>query len=267
MPEQIRVNTAVLLRFYARNRLLHVIALIFALLAGITVSFSLAYGSSAGRFSIIADSMSTLNGFAFVLSGFLGLFAISSHLRQRNLKMILTKPCLPEVWIGSVFLSGLVVATLLHLVTILYGVSLSLLWGVPIQTGLFFLAAESLLRSAVLLGYLSFLSMLMHPVLAILIALLFNEGTFYSIRFMLLTGIRTTGGNPLLPVLEKGTYLLYLLLPAYKPYEELTGPVESSLRVGAAEWLALARIAGYAGTTLGLFFLLAVWGLSRRNLA
>jgi hypothetical protein len=267
MIEQLRANVGVLLKFYARNRLLLVVALLLLVLAALTVSASLVYGSTSAHFDIIAEAVSTLNGYALVLSAALGLFAISSHLRQRSVKMVLTKPCLPEVWIASVFLSGLAVAALLYALNVVFGVGLSLLWGVPVQTGLYFLAAEGLLKAAIALGYLSFLTTVFHPVLAILVALVFNESTFYGLRMMLLTAIKTTGGNPVLPLLEWATYGLYMVLPAYDPYGKETATVADSLRASGADWLLLARTAGYSATALALFFLLTVWALRRRNLA
>lgn len=267
MTEKLFANFRVLLKFYRRNRLLLVIALIFLLLAGLTLSGSLVFGSTTGRFDIIATVESTLIGFTLVLSGGLGLFAISSHLRQRSLKMVMTKPCPPEIWVGSVFLSAAWVAGILYAFAALVGAALSLLWSVPLQTGLVYLALQGFLRSCVVLSYLSFLTILMHPVLAILISVLFNEGTFESIRYLLLTAIKTTGGNPLLPFLEKATWVLFMLLPSYSPYEGVSSGVEESFRATAADWLALAKTAGYAAAALGLFFCLSVWALRRRNLA
>ena len=267
MIEQLSANTRVLLKFYTRNRLLLVVALLFLLLAALTIVSSLVFGSTTGHFEIISQAISILNGFALVLASALGLFAISTHLRQRSVKMVLTKPCPPEIWLASVMLSALIVSALLFAVNVLFGLGLCLIWGVPVQSGLFFLAVEGFLRSAIALAYLSFLTLLMHPVLAIIVSLLFNEGTFDGLRYMLLTAIKTTGGNPLLPVLEKGTYLLYMLLPTFHPYAEGTEEVSGSLRASTADWLALGRIAGYSATALGLFFLLAVWALRRRNLS
>jgi hypothetical protein len=267
MTEQLRTNIGVLLKFYARNRLLLVIALLFLLLAAITISMSLLYGSATGHFEIITSALSTLNGFTLVLSAGLGLFAVSSHLRQRSLKMVLTKPCPPEVWIGAVFLSALLVSALLYTVNMLFGLGLSLVWGVPVQSGLFFLPVQGLVQSAVALSYLSFLTVWMHPAVAALVVLFFNEGTFSGLRQMLLTAIRTSGGNPLLPALEWVMKILYMALPTFSPYEaELEGATDS-LRASAADWMMLLKSAGYAATALGLFYCLAVWALRRRNLA
>jgi ABC-type transport system involved in multi-copper enzyme maturation permease subunit len=267
MTEALRTNVGVLLKFYARNRLLIVIALIFLLLAALTVSMSLVYGSTSDHFEIISSALSTLNGFTLILAAGLGLFAISSHLRQRSLKMVLTKPCLPEVWIGAVFASALVVAALLYGLNLLFGLVLSLVWGVPVQSGLFFLPLEGLLRSAIALSYLSFLTIFLHPAVAVLVVLFFNEGTFDGLRQMLLTAIKTNAGNPLLPVLEWLTKILYMVLPTFHPYETRLEGVSNTLRASASDWLTLAKTAGYAATALGLFFCLAVAALRRRNLA
>jgi hypothetical protein len=267
MTEALRTNVGVLLKFYARNRLLIVIALIFLLLAALTVSMSLVYGSTSDHFEIISRALSTLNGFTLYLAAGLGLFAISSHLRQRSLKMVLTKPCLPEVWIAAVLLSALVVAAMLYSLNLLFGLVLSLIWRVPVQSGLFFLPIEGLLSSAIALSYLSFLTIFLHPAVAVLVVLFFNEGTFGGLRQMLMTAVKTNEGNPLLPVLEWLTKILYMILPTFSPYEAELEGVSGSLRASGADWLTLLKVAGYAATALGLFFCLAVGALRRRNLA
>lgn len=267
MIEQIRANVRVLLKFYARNRLLLVVALILLVLSALTVSESLVYGSTAAHFDIIAEAVSTLNSFGLVLSAALGLFAISSHLRHRTVKMVLTKPCLPEVWIASVFLSALAVTAMLYGVNLLFGIGLSLAWRVPIQSGLFFLAVEGFLRAAIVLAYLSFLTLVLHPIVATIVAVVFNESTFDGLRTMFLTAIKTTGGNPLLPAFETISNVIYMVLPTFSPYGDRTTAVSESLRASASDWLVLARTAGYSATALGLFFLLAVWAIRRRNLA
>jgi hypothetical protein len=267
MTEQISANVGVLLKFYARNRLLLVVTLLLLVLAVLTVAASLVYGSTSAHFDIIVEAVTTLNGYSLVLSAALGLFAISSHLRQRSVKMVLTKPCLPEVWIASVFLSALIVSTMLYTLNLLFGIGLSLVWKVPIQSGLFFLAIEGLLRAAIVLVYVSFLAVVVHPVLAILVAFVFNEGIFDGLRTMLLTAIQTTGGNPVLPALEWLTYAIYMILPTFDPYSRQTQSVGESLRTSAADWIVLLRTSAYSATALGLFFLLSIWALKRRNLA
>jgi hypothetical protein len=196
----------------------------------------------------------------------LGLFVISSHLRNRSVKMVLTKPCRPETWLGSVFLSAALVGLAIFAIILSFGLVLCLIWGIPIQTGFFYLALEQFLHALIVFGYLSFLAVVMHPVPAVLLALMFNEQVFYQLRIALLTGIKTTGGSILLAPLEKLTYLIYMVLPSFGPYAEKTGAVQESMRASAAEWTALGQVALYAFAAFGLFYLLSDFALRRKNL-
>ena len=267
MLDQLRANLGTHLKFYRRNRLLLVLALLFALLAGLSITFSLIFSSTTGRFEIIHGVVSQLDNFAFVLVAALGLFLISSHLRNRSLKMVLTKPCPPETYLASVFLSAAVVRTALYVAILSFGLILCGFWRIPIQSGFFFfVTAESLLQGLIVMAYLTFLSVVMHPIPAVLIALILNEGIFYQLRFALLTAIKTTRGNPLLPVIEKATYLLYMILPIYQPYSEKTESVHESLRTRAADWGTLGQVALYMVAITGLCFCLSDLALRRKNL-
>jgi hypothetical protein len=266
MLEQLRANLGTHLKFYRRNRLLLVLALLFALLAGLSITFSLIFSSTTGRFEIVHGVVSQLDNFAFVLVGALGLFLVSSHLRNRSLKMVLTKPCLPETYLASVFLSAAVVGALLYAAILSFGLILCGFWKIPIQSGFFFITAESLLQALIVMAYLAFLSFVMHPVPAVLIALLLNEGIFYQLRFALLTAIKNTGGNPLLPAVEKVTFLLYMILPMYQPYSEKTESVHESLRTTTADWGTLGQVALYTLAITGLCYCLSDLALRRKNL-
>ena len=59
------------------------------------------------------------------------------------------------------------------------------------------------------------------------------------------TAIKSTGGNPVLPAIEKLSYLVYIVLPMYEPYSEKTGSVHESMRASAADWVTLGHIALY----------------------
>jgi hypothetical protein len=266
VPDRLWLNVAVQLKFYRRNRLLLVIGLLFLLLFAVSVALSLTFGSTTGRFEIVRSVVSQLSGFSLAFLGGLALFSISSHLRNRSLKMVLTKPCPPEVWLGSVYLSAILIAVALYAAIAGLSTLLCLAWKIPVQTGFFFVAAQGLLGSLVVLFYLGFLSTLMHPVMAVLVALLLNESTFYGLRFALLTAMRTTGGNLLLPVLEKATYLLYMVLPIFEPFAEKTEAVQSSLRATGADWRVLLEAAGYTLAAAGLFYCLSLLFLKRKNL-
>jgi hypothetical protein len=86
------------------------------------------------------------------------------------------------------------------------------------------------------------------------------------LRLALLTATRSTGGNPILPFVEKATYLLYMLLPVFQPYAERLQTVGETLRATPADWKILLSVGLYALASAGLFYCLSVLAFRRKNL-
>lgn len=265
--EQFGANFGADLRFFRRNRLLLVLGLLFLVVTAISCVFSLVGGSGTSRFDLLRSTVSELNEFAVLFSGGLALFLVSSHVRNRSLKMVFTRPCLPETWLAAGFAAVLSVSAILFAAILSGAVFFSLLWKVPFQSGFVLAALEAMGRSGVVAGFLFLLTLLVHPVVAVFLVVLFNEGTFYSLRFLLLTAIKTTGGNPILPFLEKGTYLVYIVLPSFSPYGERMESVHGSMRAAPADWKTLGSIWLYAVAACGLFYFLSVFALRRKTLS
>jgi hypothetical protein len=115
------------------------------------------------------------------------------------------------------------------------------------------------------MSFLTLLSMVMHPVIAIIVAVIFNESTFYAIRTGLIAAIKYTGGNVTLPILEKFSYALYMAAPMFSPYAEEISDVEGSMRVASGQWKYLLFTGGYALTIAALTYLLTLAALKRKN--
>jgi hypothetical protein len=266
MLEQFWVNLKVDLLFYRRNRLLLVVGLLFLVISAISATYSLVAGSATSRFDLVRSVFGELNEFGKIFTASLSLFLISSHLRNRNIKMVVTKPCLPETWLAAALGSAVIASAALFAVILGGTLSACLVWHIPYQSGFALVSIESFLQAILVMSYMLLLTLLMHPAVAVVVALLFNEDTFYGMRFALLTAIKATGGNPLLPIIEKITYAVYMVLPTFSPYAVKTADVHESLRASAASWKALASVALYALGAAALFFFLSVFVLRRKKL-
>jgi hypothetical protein len=178
--DQLLLNTRVHLRFYARNRLLLAFGLVMLLLFGLTLVPMLMFETTSDRFRLLRAITAQMSGYALVFTASLGLFAMSSHLRNRSVKLVLTKPCRPETWLASVFLSAFLVALVIYALIALTAAALSWYWSIPWQWGFTFVAIDGLCRALIQVGFLTCLATAFHPVVAVLIALFFNEGIFFS---------------------------------------------------------------------------------------
>lgn len=267
MREQVWLHLGVDLKFFRRNRLLVAVSAVFFGMTALSLLGSIVFQSTTGHFETIRAIAQGLNGFTRVLSAALGLFLVSTHLRNRSLKMVVTKPASPEVWLGSGLLSALLVAAALHLLTWVVSVGLSLVWKVPLQAGFGFLAIDSFLGATILLAYLTCLAVFLHPVVAVLVVLVLNEGTFYGLMFMLDAAIRGLGANAFFAALREVFRAVYMVLPMTSPLAERSQEVMESLRVAPGDWTTLLMRAGYALVVLAFFYMLSVVGIRRRNLA
>jgi len=84
--EQLGATFRTNLRFFRRNRLLLALGLLLLVVTGISAVFSLLAGSGTSHFDLLRSTVSELNEFVIIFAGGLGLFLVSSHLRNRNLK-------------------------------------------------------------------------------------------------------------------------------------------------------------------------------------
>jgi hypothetical protein len=262
---QLRASIGVNLKFHRRNRLLLGIGLLFLTLMALPVAVSLLIESTTQKVSLLRMLSSELNVLAMVFTAGVGLFVISSHLRAKTLKVVVTKPCLPETWLASAFLSAIVASALFFCGALALSSGLALAWGVPVKAGLAFVALESFLRSLILLAYLMFLATALHPVVAVLTQAFFNESTFEGLRF-LLAAREETGSAPWLVAARWLCNTFYCILPAHTPYSAKTDAIHTSLRVAAHDWLYLLYACGYTLVVLTFFFLLSTAVLRRKPL-
>lgn len=267
MRRQLSSSIAVHLRFYRRNRLLWIVALVMLLMASISLAFSLFMYSDAQKFSQLTTTFQTLNGFAFVFTPLLGIFVVSSHLRNKCTKVVFSKPCLPETWLASCFLSAALVSAALYGLIVIGVLGASVMWGIPVQSGFLFGAVREFLVASIALGYAILLTTAMHPIAAVLVALVMEEKTWYGMKFVLMASAAHGHASPFA---RAATWLVdgvYYAVPMVDPYGERVKQVYGAMRASGADWLYLLYTAAYALTAIVFFQLASCWILRRRALA
>ena len=266
MGELVRANFVTNLAYYRRSRLLLAFLLVFLLILGLESLPPVFMRSGMSKLNALQGIFETMNVLVLLLSAGLGLFVVSSHVRSRSLKMVFTKPCSPAVWLLAAFLSAVAASLLLYGVVLGSAVVLSLIWKVPVRAGMAFLSVDSFLSSLGLISYLMLLGMVLHPAVAVTVAVIFNANTFYSVQSWTLAAIRAGNKSMALRILERFFHLLYVTLPMVSPFSKETRGVYSSLRVLPGDWKYLAYSLGY-GLTLSLFcYCVALYALERKKL-
>jgi ABC-type transport system involved in multi-copper enzyme maturation permease subunit len=265
MTELLKANILADFAYYRRSRLLLAFLLLFLLLTGLESLPPLFANSGVQSFNALQQIFSELNGYLLVLCACLGLFIISSHLRNRSLKMVFTKPCPPALWLLSAFLSAVIVSLLLNFVVLASTTLLSLFWHVPVRPGLVFLSAETFVVSVGLIAYLMLLATLVHPALAAICTLIFNAYLFYGAQVWTEAVIRSGNTGPWLRVLKGLFHWLYLVFPILYPFGKETEGVHVSLRVMHGEWKYLLYSFGYALTLSAFCYCVALFALQRKK--
>jgi hypothetical protein len=265
MTELLKANIRADVTFYRRSKLLLAFMFVFLLLTALQSLPPLFMDSGVQNFNSLQQIVSDLNFFLLILASGMGLLIISSHLRNRSLKMVFTKPCPPEIWLLSAYLSAAAMSLFLNFVVLGSGVLLSVLWHLPVRMGLVFVSAETVAVSLGLIAYLMLLASVMHPALAAVVALIFNADLFFQFDVWTRAAIRSGDSSIALRMVEWLFHSLYVLLPMVYPFDKQTQNIHTSLRVMSGEWKYLLFSVGYSLALSACCYCLALFALKRQN--
>jgi hypothetical protein len=266
MLDRLLLNTVVHLRFFVRSRLVWGLAVITVFVFIVSMLPALFMGTTVGRFDLLRMITLQTGSITLWLTSPLGLLAIAAHVRGRAVKLVLTKPCSPEVWLGSIFLAGVLVIGGLQLLVGAVTWAISAALGVPYQSGFAFLAIDAFLRATVWFSYVTALSLVFHPVLAVLLAIFVNEGAFFTLKSTLATA-DANGASGVLGAVAGGLVdACYMILPMTAPFSGKTAAIYSSLRTVRADWSVLLNVAGYTALATVFFYCLSTLLLRRKSL-
>jgi hypothetical protein len=153
----------------------------------------------------------------------------------------------------------------LNLVVLGSGVLLSVLWHLPVRMGLVFISAETFAVSLGLIAYLILLATVIHPVLAAIVALIFNADPFYQFDVWTKAAIRSGNSSIALRMVERLFHGLYILLPMVYPFDKQTQNIHTSLRVMSGEWKYLLFSLGYTLALSAFCYCVSLFALKRKN--
>ncbi len=268
MVSLLRANIETNLVFYRRNRLLVAAALFLVLVMGLTSVPAIVFTSTSQHLELIKIVLRMVTGFGTVVTVGLGLMLMSQHIRDRSVKMVFTKPCLPEVWLLASFLSAGLVAAVLFAGGLLLASVLFAVWGIPFQTGVFYIVLNEFFQAISLMSFATFLSVVFHPVMALFVLLVLREGLFYWMKVMLAGAIKGVGEGGLAALLKAIKFFVdavYMLWPTFEPYETKMNKLATSLRSDDADWTYLVLAITYALVLTAMFYFLTAYVLKKKR--
>lgn len=269
MLSPIRTNVVVHLKFYQRDRILLGATVAIFLILALSLIPALFFMTHSDRLANVRTIFHQLSSFAYLVTAVAVMLAVSDQIRNRSIKMVLTKPFPAEAWIISVLVSGLIVAAVFYAGVFLICSALFAVWGIPFQWGLLFMTVNDLLQTLILVSYMTLLVVIFHPVLAAFFAIIFHEGSFYMLKLLLNSGIQALGEGSVsssLKAIRALVDVVYLATPALTPFSRETEKIYSSLRLedGKLQYLAFSLI--YVLVSSSFFFLLAAYCLKKKRL-
>lgn len=270
MAAQILANIGANFKFYRRNRLLVMASLVTLSVLGFSTLPSLFYVTQSRHLTMLITLFTEMNLFIYLVTAGLGLQFISQHLDNRSTKMVFTKPCLPDVWLLSGFLSAALVSLLLHVLNVTLCALLSWTWGLPFQWGMAGVACFNFIKSLILLSYISFLALIIHPSLAVFSVLFFSESMFYYLKLSFMTSAKNapssgTWGIAALQFIHKAVDVIYMLLPSLSPFGDRMLRATYTLRMTPSQLKYLPLAFLYAACLCALFHFLSVYALKKKR--
>ncbi len=260
-------NIKINLKFYRRNKFL-LVALIFIIaILGLSMIPTIFFFTKTKYFEIVKMIFFQLSWFATIITGALGLFFISHHIGNHSTKMVFTKPCPPEVWLLSGFLSAIIVSLFLYIVIFFICSILFIIWNIPFQWGIIYVVFNDFLKTIIVLSYIIFLTILFHPVIAVLLVVIFREGNFYFAKILLMSKIEESkeGLSIFLKILKGLVDIVYMALPCFSPYFKETSRIYSSFRILDVNFLCLFLTLVYTLCISVFFYFLSNYFLKKKR--
>jgi hypothetical protein len=269
MAKQLWANIRTNLKFYRRNKLLLLIGLFFLFIWGVSAVPALFYISNRQKFEIIQMILDQSGWFINFFVAALGVLTLFHHLSSRSYKMVVTKPCAPETWLLANFLSAMLVSALLNLAVLVLSAVLFAVWSIPFQWGVAYIALDGILRSAILSSILSYLTILVHPFIAVLAVLVINEYMFYQLIVLVSAGLKNAtlwSRKVFFAVVKYGFYVLYLLVPTLFPLALKTQKIYSGLKMRPSDLKYLGTTFAYTLVICALLYFLSDYSLKKKRL-
>ncbi|MBP7652306.1 hypothetical protein KA977_02720 [Candidatus Dependentiae bacterium] len=229
---------------------------------------SIMFFSATKKFDIIQNIFSQLTSSCYAITVILALITLSSHIKNRSVKMIITKPCSAEIWTLSILISGLIFIIFFYSVILISILGLSLFWSIPIQKGMILVLFEKFYLSFVLFALFTFLSVLFHPAIALILGLSLNESTFYHLCLSSNAGLKISSGiyKQFYKILEQILFMIYYCVPSLSPYEKFKGNIYLSYIIEPDKLKYFGYTFLYYSVLIGLFYFLTLIFLKKKRL-
>lgn len=260
MLGKIWLNTLINFKFFRRNHMLLGIVSIFLFY----VLLLMIQNFSRDSLSLFVTQMVFVN---YIISCVMAVMLISEHLKSRCIKMVLTKPCPPEAWVGAIFMSIIIISATITIATIIYTVIYFSIGKIEFRSEFICFIIYMFFSSLVAVSFLATLAFLFSPVISVMIAIFFNPAWISGFYSMMATSILHGTGNLFEIILTPLFFLIYIASPIYGGFIDPSKFLSKTNLIAGSDWVVLGLYAIYAILFSILMFLISVFILRKRTLS
>jgi len=266
MWEQIQLNTMINLKYYLRNRLMIVVIIIICFFFSMGFIPMLFFTSQLEKLQIMIMFFNQVNGLLKYLLGLIALFTVYHHISIKCLKVVFTKPCLPEYWLLSHFISPVLISAGMYSGTLIVSLLLAVAWALPVKAVIALLILTEFFKSLIIISCCTFLGILVHPVLAAFLLLITTVLTFA--RMMVggaLKSVKSVIGQWVLKIVKMVFDAINYILPSFSPYENELGKAYYTFKLAVENYPYIALVIGYSLVVSALFYFASVYLLKKKK--
>lgn len=269
MPSKLVTNVKNNLILYKRSRLLNILGIILLVFYGLTsipYFITASFTAKVSGIARILNNLHTLSVLFLVIALLVGLYY---PVKNRCLKMIITKPCKPETWLLSNYISSIIIALMINLLIFIIASVFFLIWGMGFQMSLVYVFFDQAFQLVLLLSYLTFLMLVFNVWGAIIFGLILTESFFFYLTNMF-TALHNSASNAagkfLYLIIQKFFYTIYMILPMSSPFSKETNFIYRNFRVESSDWKYLLYTLLYTLSIAGFFYLVNNCILKKKRL-
>lgn len=258
MNRQLNLNIWLNIKYLSRNYL--IIAVLS--LMGLSVINMFSSVNAGGAVSL--QGFIWLHSIVSIAAFLIAVMIVSNPIKDRNIKMIVTKPCLPEVWTASSYATVNLISIALHLIILIFASLLFVMnpnvLGIPFISYVY-VWISSVIAVMIFSSLLLFLTFVLPTGLAVLVMIILSVVPAASIVDFCFNFTGNILLNIFYKILGVVFYAVYLVIPYFS--------MESIAQIGQnaePDWLHLGVFTIYGLITLGFYFLLSAFVVEKKNL-
>ena len=269
MLNKLAINIKNNFLLYRRSKLLIILGIILFVFFGLTSLPQVMTVSFTAKITGISSILKRLHNFSSLFLVIVLLVGLNYPVKNRCLKMIITKSCLPETWLLSNYLSSIMIALIINVLIFIITCVLFIIWDMGFQFSLVYIFFDQFMQLVIMVFYLTFLMMVFGVWGSVIFGVILTDSFFFYIAnlFSALNASTTNSAAMVLYfIIHKLFYFIYLVIPIASPFSRETNLIYRNFRVESSDWKYMLYTFIYTVLIAVFFYLANNYLLKRKRL-